>query len=154
MLTAISRIFGATTRRMSPGFGMLRHRAVEGQRSHGKRHEVRKQNSQDAADGGDHQGFGQELEQDVPLACAQRLLHADLASALRHRDQHDVHQADAADAERDGSDECQQNLQSQRDDAELRQLLLRVEDKDRTLVVRLEVVGERQRSRIVFVTLS
>ena len=42
---------------------------------------------------------------------AQGLFDADFAGALLHRDQHDVHQADAADAERERADEGQQNLE-------------------------------------------
>ncbi len=53
-------------------------------------------------------------------AGAQRLLHADLARTLRDRHEHDVHQADAADAEREKPDEGQQDLDAGRDDAELR----------------------------------
>ena len=37
---------------------------------------------------------------------AQRFLHADLARALGHRDQHDVHQANAADPQRERADEA------------------------------------------------
>ena len=53
----------------------------------------------------------QELEENVVAPRSQRFLHADLAGALRHRNQHDVHQPDAADAQRDRPDECQQDLQ-------------------------------------------
>ena len=47
-----------------------------------------------------------------------RFQHTDLARALLHRDQHDVHQAHAADAQRKRPDERHQDLQPERDDVE------------------------------------
>ena len=91
-------------------FGILGNGAVEGRSSDADRHRISEQDSGNAADEGDGQRFGQELEEDVALAAAERLFHADFARALRHRHQHDVHQADAADAERQRADEAQQNL--------------------------------------------
>src|SRR5205085_863279 len=46
----------------------------------------------------DCQSLGHELNEDVAFAGAQRFLDANLARALGHRDQHDVHEANAADA--------------------------------------------------------
>ncbi len=64
----------------------------------------------DASGEGDGQGFRQKLKEDVALVRAQGLFDADFAGALLHRDQHDVHQADAADAQGQRSDEGEQNL--------------------------------------------
>ena len=52
---------------------------------------------------------------DVALPRAERPAQADLAHALVHRDQHDVHDADAADAERERADEDEQHLQADGD---------------------------------------
>ena len=46
--------------------------------------------------------------QDVPFACADRHADADLAGAFGDRDQHDVHDADAADQQRYRSDRAEQ----------------------------------------------
>src|SRR5258707_1388343 len=43
-----------------------------------------------------HNAFDQELPHQVTAACAKRLAQSDLAGALGHRHQHDVHDADAA----------------------------------------------------------
>ena len=49
--------------------------------------------------------LGQELQDDVAPERADGLAHPDLARPLRHRHEHDVHHADAADQERDEGDE-------------------------------------------------
>src|SRR5207302_7533083 len=59
---------------------------------------------------GDGQRFGEKLEENVSLVRAQRLLDADFAGTLLHRDQHDVHQPDAANAQGQSADEGEQNL--------------------------------------------
>ncbi len=46
----------------------------------------------------------QELADDVALPRADGAAHADLARALEHAGQHDVHDADAADQQRDRRD--------------------------------------------------
>src|SRR5258706_2480578 len=48
-----------------------------------------------------HHGFAQELQPDRSFRRADGDTHADLPRPLRDRDQHDVHDADAADQERD-----------------------------------------------------
>ena len=48
--------------------------------------------------------FDEELEADVAPPRADRAAHADLARALEHRREHDVHDADAADEQRDAGD--------------------------------------------------
>src|SRR6202158_2591607 len=49
-------------------------------------------------------GLDQKLQQDVITARAHGLADADLPSAFRNRNQHDVHDHDAADHQRDGGD--------------------------------------------------
>ena len=68
--------------------------------------------AQQAADAGEDDRLDQELLGDVPPLGAQGPADADLAGPLGHRRQHDVHDADAADQERDRGDGSQ-------DDAEL-----------------------------------
>src|SRR5262245_57933433 len=59
---------------------------------------------QEPAQGGEDQRFHQELPADVAPGRAQRLAQADLAGALGHRHQHDVHDDDAADHDADRHD--------------------------------------------------
>ncbi len=54
--------------------------------------------------GGEHHGFDEELPDDVLAAGADGFADTDLAGALGDADQHDVHHADAADHQPDGSD--------------------------------------------------
>ena len=54
--------------------------------------------------------------------CAERFLHANLTGALRDRNQHDIHQPDAADAEGKRANETHQDLQPERNDFELMEL--------------------------------
>src|SRR5262245_10790611 len=53
-----------------------------------------------AAGEAEDERLDEELQQHVGAARAEGLAHADLAGALGDRDQHDVHDADAADRER------------------------------------------------------
>src|SRR5271166_6184289 len=114
--------------------------AVEGNPPDSEGNRIGQENARYAAGKRDGHRFRKELEQDVAPAAAQRLFHADLARTLGDRDQHDVHQADPADAQRKRADEGQQNLQPCDDDIELFQLLHHVVDEHRTFVVGLEVV--------------
>ena len=66
------------------------------------------QDADRAAQDAQGQRLDQELEQDVAAGGAQRLADADLAGALGHRDQHDVHDPDAADHEAHRGDAGQQ----------------------------------------------
>ena len=53
-------------------------------------------------------GLDQELREDVAPPRADRLADADLARALGHRHEHDVHDADPADEQRDRGDRAEQ----------------------------------------------
>ncbi len=57
---------------------------------------IGQQHADQTADQAHQHGLGQELLQHVALARAHRHADADLARALGHRHQHDVHHADAA----------------------------------------------------------
>ena len=86
-------------------------------------HEVRQQNrsaesqdnSEQASEAGEHDGFNKELKQHFPLGRADRQTHTDFFCALRHTYQHDVHNADAADQKTDrchGTEKHRQHLRS------------------------------------------
>ena len=67
-----------------------------------------------AADDAEQQGLGQELHADVVRRGANRLADADLARPLGDADQHDVHDADAADDQRDACHPGQQRAEGGR----------------------------------------
>ena len=64
--------------------------------------------SRDAANRAEQNRLDQELQQDVHAARADRHPDADLAGALGNRDQQDVHDADAADQQRNRCDRGEQ----------------------------------------------
>src|SRR5271165_1848090 len=76
---------------------------------------------------------------------AHGLLNADLASTLCHRHQHDVHQANAADSERQQPDKAQKNLDSDCNHGEIGEILHSVEDEDSAIVLGIEVVMKSHR---------
>src|SRR3984893_18709460 len=78
----------------------------------------------------------------MPAMRAQSLLHADLARALRYRDQHDVHQSHAADAEREQADKSQQDLDPRANDLQIHQIRENVEDENATLIFGIEIMVE------------
>src|SRR4029077_15592146 len=75
----------------------------------------------------------------MPLR-AQRLLHADFPRSLLHRNQHDVHQPDAANSEGQRTDESQQHLESSAHNRELVIILLEVGDENGSAIVRTEIM--------------
>ncbi|MPL92315.1 hypothetical protein SDC9_38413 [bioreactor metagenome] len=93
--------------------GQERHhdrRARKGERDGGVDHAdhrpgaKRQRDAEHAADQTHEHRLDQKLPDDVAAPRADRHAHADLAGALGHRDQHDVHHPDAADDERDHRD--------------------------------------------------
>src|SRR5208283_2406144 len=78
----------------------------------------------------------------MPAPRAKSFLYADLARALRNRDQHDVHQANAADAQREQSDETEKNFDTGGDDAKIEEIGKHVKDEDGAFVLGIEVVVE------------
>ena len=56
-----------------------------------------REDAQQAAGGTERDGFDQELQEDVPAARADGHADADFARPLGDADEHDVHDADAAD---------------------------------------------------------
>src|SRR5208337_580133 len=122
------------------GFGVFGHGAVKRKSAYGEGNDVREDDAEDSADEGNGESLGQKLKENVAAARAQRFLHADFAGALGDGDEHDVHQADAADAEREGADETEQNLEADGDDLELVNLLHEIKDHQRAAVGGIEFV--------------
>src|SRR5580704_6124512 len=58
---------------------------------------IGQQDSDDAANGGEHRRLGHELEHDVIFSGAQRAANTDFARSFGHAREHDVHDHDAAD---------------------------------------------------------
>ena len=69
------------------------------------------ENAESAAANADQNRFGQELKQDIAARSPDGHSDADLAGPLGHRDQHDVHDADARYDERDRGDQNQHQRQ-------------------------------------------
>ena len=75
----------------------------------------------------------------------QSLLHANFAGTLLHGDEHDVHQTNAGDAQRQRSHHGQEHLQRHGQNVKLRKLRHQIGHKNRVVVRRFEVVGGAQR---------
>ena len=58
----------------------------------------------EATDGGENDRFDEELAEDVALGCADGFAQTDFLGALSHGNEHDVHDADAANKEGDRCD--------------------------------------------------
>lgn len=67
--------------------------------------DVAEDEAHQAADNAEDEGFEEELKKDVAGACANRFADTDFAGALRNGDEHNIHDANAADDERDACDE-------------------------------------------------
>src|ERR1700690_4399543 len=122
------------------GLGVFGHGAVERKSADGEGNDIRQEDAEESANEGDSESFGQKLEEDVSAPCAERFLYADFARALGDRDEHDVHQADAADAESQGADEAEQDLEANGDDLELVDLHHKIKDHEGAAVGGIELV--------------
>src|SRR6185437_1182171 len=80
---------------------------VVGEEAYGQGQGQSDNSADDSAGERDDDGFGQELQLDLAIGCAQGLADADFADARAHGGQHDVHDADAADGQGDGGDQHQ-----------------------------------------------
>src|SRR5271167_3488069 len=67
-------------------------------------HHEAENNAEASADERDHHGLNHELADDIGLSSPYRAAHADLAGSFENAGQHDVHDSDATDQQRDGSD--------------------------------------------------
>ena len=90
-----------------------------------------------------HQRLQQELHQDMPRPRAQRLAQPDLARALGHRDQHDIHHAHPAHRQRDRANQAQHGLQPQRKRVDHLPVFDRVPHRSRFVVPGIEVMPTR-----------
>src|SRR6266498_1964408 len=92
-----------------------------------------------AAEETQHHRLDQELEQNIAAPRAAGLTQADLAGALGHTHQHDVHDPDAADQQRDAADQAQKRVEAVDDAANLIGNLLRVEHRKVVVLIRQPV---------------
>ena len=100
--------------------GLRRHRGVDQrvaagphQRRERERRAQAQRQPQQAARAGNRHRLGQELRDDVAPPRADGAADADLARPLEHRREQHVHDADAADEERDGGERAHQQLEEQ-----------------------------------------
>src|SRR6185369_6793647 len=91
------------------------------------------------------QGLDEELGEDVATARADGLADADLAGPLPDRDQHDVHDPDAADDQRDRGDPAEQQRERPGDRVGRLEELRLVEDREVVRGGRGEVVAVAQK---------
>src|SRR5438270_7545885 len=70
-----------------------------------------KKNTDQSSHDRNEDGLCQELTNDVGLACADRATNSDLARAFQHRREHDVHDSDAADQQRNALDTDHDHLE-------------------------------------------
>jgi hypothetical protein len=88
--------------------GGEQHLEVAGEAADHRAQQQGQADAEHAAEQAHQHRFDQELLADVALPRTHGHAHADLAGALGHRHQHDVHHADAADQQRDGGDGADQ----------------------------------------------
>src|SRR5690606_7082497 len=99
------------------------------QRRYDGRDRVTKRNADRAPDNRKQDTFDQELGQDIPRARADRLPQPDFARAFGHGYQHDIHDADAADQQRNAGDQPQHNGQQSGDLADGVQQIRLIDDR-------------------------
>src|ERR1700761_5079350 len=113
-----------------------------------RRDEVAEDDGDDHADGAGHEGedqaFKKELREDVAAARAEGFEDADLAGALGDGDEHDVHDADAADGEGHGADDAEQDLKADGEGHDLLRVLDGVPHTEGLFIGGVEVVTLRE----------
>ena len=97
------------------------------------------QNTHNAADAGQRDGFDEELQQHFARCGADGEADADLVRALGHGDEHDVHDADAADQQRHTGHRSEQHGHELRRGTQRLGDLPRVEDVEVVVLVALQV---------------
>src|SRR5205814_1840853 len=88
------------------------------------------QDPEDAADAGEADRLDEELGEDVAPARADGLADADLPGPLVHRDEHDVHDPDASDEQRDPADRPEEQRERPGHRAERVQRVVLVRDRE------------------------
>ncbi len=96
-----------------------------------------------AGDEGEDQAFEQELREYVAAACAEGFEDADLAGALGDGDEHDVHDADAADGEGHGADDAEEDLEADGEGHDLFRVFDGVPHAESFFIGGIEVVALR-----------
>src|SRR5271170_3141461 len=91
--------------------GGLVHLGVEGHRRDEIGDEDGNDHSDDAGEEGEGEAFEEELLEDVARASTEGFEEADLAGAFGDGDEHDVHDANASDAESHGSDDSEEEIE-------------------------------------------
>src|SRR5208337_4705343 len=114
--------------------GVFIERTVEGYCADSCRQAVGQQDAQDSTHQRQHQGFRHELGLNVPPPRPQRSPQADFADALIDGHQHDVHQADAADSQRQRAHKGKESLEADGDAVDNGAELLAAEHHDGALV--------------------
>ena len=114
------------------------------QRLDTRRHAPADQDAEQTARSHDGHGFRQKLEQNRAARRADRFQNADLARSLRHRNQHDVGEADAADRQRQRADQSQQHLQRGRHGVDDFHEFVEDDHLQRAFVGRREIMHARQ----------
>src|SRR5580698_3002584 len=104
----------------------------------------RTEQAEATADERDDCGLGEELAADVACGGAERLADADLAGALGHGDEHDVHDADAAKREREQGDGGEEDRHYVEDAVGELDTVERVPDPERVEIDGVEVVARAE----------
>src|ERR1035438_1648346 len=89
---------------------MFSHSAVKRQTASGERDDVCQDDAQKSAHESDGESLREKLKEDVATPRSQRFLYANLASTLRNRYEHDVHQTNAANAEPEKAGKAQKTV--------------------------------------------
>jgi len=136
-----SMIVGEARSRMSPrGLRSCRCR-VERHWRDDVRDKDRNDHSYNAGEEGQCEALEQELLQDVSAPRTKRLEQANLSCPLGNRDEHDVHDADAANAKRHGTDDSQQKVERSAELHDLGRVGNRVPRGNRFVILGVEVVA-------------
>src|SRR5829696_5245846 len=98
------------------------------------------QQPEHAAEGRQERGLDEELQEHLLARRAERLAQADLEGALRHGDEHDVHDDDAADHQGDERDGRDDHRDAARDGVDLVAQLARVDEAEVVLLAPLQLV--------------
>ena len=120
--------------------GSIEDEAPAGDPADDGRHDEADQDADQAADERQRQGLDEELAEDVAALGAERLADADLAGPLADRHQHDVHDPDAPDDQRDRGDAAQQQGQRPADRRGRVEQLGLVEDREVVRVARADAM--------------
>src|SRR2546425_4576764 len=115
--------------------------AIERHGRNDPRKEDRHRHSNQSAGESQHQSFEQKLYQDVPWTRSQSFPQPNLARALCHRNQHDVHHANTTDTQCPRPNQYKHRLQSQRESVNHSAIFNRVPLRRCLFVLGIEVMA-------------